>query len=163
MAEDWRAAFLLQARSDYAVLRLLLDAARNDPTLLCQCLHYLQMTTEKLAKGFLTEPGGPRPPTVHRAFTRFVQTSRGNDRLRRGCGSTSARQFTAYLNSLLPLASAIEDLAPSGDRDRPNPEYQWEENGAVTAPAEFVFVGLDFKNPKMIKMLQFIENCFRIV
>jgi len=81
VADDWRTAFLLQARSDHAAFRLLLDAARNDPALLCQCLHYLQMTTEKLAKGFLTPPNGPRPPAVHHAFTRFVQTARGNDRL----------------------------------------------------------------------------------
>ena len=119
------------------------------------------MATEKLAKGFLTPPNGPRPPAVHRAFSRFVQTARGNDRLRRECGSNSPRQFAAYLNSLMPLSSAIEDLAPAGDRDRPNPEYPWEENGAVIAPAEFAFTALDFKNPKMIKMLQFIENCFR--
>ena len=71
MAMDWRTAYFQQARSDYDMLLRLLKE-ENVPE--CQRLHYLQMATEKLAKGFLTQPGGPRYPKVHDAFVRFVKS-----------------------------------------------------------------------------------------
>ena len=49
---DWRTAYLEQAKSDYAMLLKL----NRDEAPLCHRLHYLQMTTEKMAKGFLTRP-----------------------------------------------------------------------------------------------------------
>lgn len=55
MPLDWRAAYFQQAKSDYEMLLKLMS---EEGTPACQSLHYLQMTTEKLAKGFLTQPGG---------------------------------------------------------------------------------------------------------
>jgi hypothetical protein len=46
---SWRDAFFVQAWSDYAVFEIMDD--NNYPR--CHVLHYLQMTTEKLAKGYL--------------------------------------------------------------------------------------------------------------
>ena len=39
-------------------------------------------------------------------------------------GFKSYSAFTAFINSLLPLASAIEGLSPEGG-NHPNPEYPW--------------------------------------
>lgn len=54
MANDWRGAYFQQAKSDYSLLLLIKEI--NDVPL-CQKLHYLQMTTEKMSKGFLTPVG----------------------------------------------------------------------------------------------------------
>ena len=61
MALDWRTAYFQQAKSDYEMLLKLLSEEDIPP---CQSLHYLQMTTEKLAKGLLTRPGGSHYPKV---------------------------------------------------------------------------------------------------
>jgi len=53
----WHEAYMEQARSDYAV-RQLLNRARVE---YAHQLHYLQMFTEKFAKGFLTAPASPIP------------------------------------------------------------------------------------------------------
>ncbi len=51
---DWRTANLTQARSDFEMLQTL--SRQQAPP--CHQLHYLQMSTEKLAKGFSTPPMG---------------------------------------------------------------------------------------------------------
>ena len=61
---DWRTAYLEQAKSDYAMLLKL----NQEEAPLCHRLHYLQMTTEKMAKGFLTPKGGARYPKTHNAL-----------------------------------------------------------------------------------------------
>lgn len=69
MPHDWRSSYLTQAKADYAIFRLL--EKENSP--LCHRLHYLQMTTEKLAKGLLTPVGGVRYAKTHDAFLTFVR------------------------------------------------------------------------------------------
>jgi hypothetical protein len=124
MPTDWRTSHFLQAQSDYVLFKRL-----DDPQVpFCHRLHYLQMTTEKMAKGFLTPPGGPRPPRVHDAFVRFIHLVRRTPALRRVC-DCGPGQVAAYVDSLLPVAAEIENLAPVGDIDRPNPEYPWEAGG----------------------------------
>lgn len=71
MAQDWRTAYFCQARSDYETLQLLEEAGAP----FCQRLHYLQMATEKLAKGFATAPGGPQQPKVHRGYVHSCNRS----------------------------------------------------------------------------------------
>lgn len=105
MPHTWRTATLLQAQSDYEMF-LRLQKSRDAP--LCHRLHYLQMTTEKLAKAFLTPPGG-RYPNTHDAFVRFVRVVRGRQDYRAAFGFSQAAQYHAYLDSLLPLAQAIEN------------------------------------------------------
>lgn len=161
MAVDWRAAYFQQAQSDYAMLLKLL-ADENVP--LCQNLHYLQMTTEKLAKGFLIPPGGSRYPKTHDAFGRFVKRfAKLNPDLQRACGFTNVRQYTMYLEGLRDLAQKVEDLSPEGD-DHPNPEYPWEQNGVIIVPITYPFPGLDLRqqSPKMAKLLKFIAACFTV-
>ena len=68
---DWRSAYLEQAKSDFTMFQVIQDAP------LCHRLHYLQMATEKLAKGFLTPPGGARYGKTHDAFVRFLRVAKG--------------------------------------------------------------------------------------
>ena len=159
MPLDWRTAYLRQARADYAMFRLLLQS--GEEIALCQKLHYLQMTTEKLAKGFLTPPNGPQYPKTHDAFVRFVRIARGRPEIRQACRFQQASQYFAYIDSLEPIAAAIESLSPEGD-DHPNPEYPWIAGSQVYSPLDHTFPDLRLANPRMIKMLEFIEACFSI-
>ena len=161
MPMDWRTAYLMQARSDYTILLRLLQE-KEVP--LCHCLHYLQMTTEKLAKGFLTQSNGLRYPRTHNAFATFVKIAVYRPDIQQACGFTRNRPFIAYLESLRPLAYAIENLSPEGD-DHPNPEYPWEQRGDIHAPFEYPFLELDLRQQsvKMSKLLQFIADCFTLV
>ena len=109
MPLDWRSAYFQQALSDYDVFKLLNTQENNVP--FCHRLHYLQMTTEKLAKGFLSPSDGTAPARVHYAFARFLQTVKGTPKLRRIC-ACGPSQIKAYVDSLLPVAKNIEDLAP---------------------------------------------------
>lgn len=161
MPMDWRTAYFQQAKSDYDMLLRLL---KEDDIPSCQILHYLQMTTEKLAKGFLIAPGGSRYPKTHDAFARFVKKyARLNPDLQWACGCVNVSQFGAYLDGLRDLAQRIEDLSPEGD-DHPNPEYPWEQNGLIIAPISYPFPDLDLRqqSAKMTKLLKFIAACFTL-
>jgi hypothetical protein len=39
----------------------------------------------------------------------------------------------------IPLAEAVEDLAPTLAGDGPNPEYPWPQDAPRIAPAEHIF------------------------
>lgn len=93
MPHTWRSATLRQARSDYEMLRRLLSDNDVD---VCQVLHYLQMTTEKLAKAFLTPPGG-RYPNTHNAFAEFVRVVKRRREFQAACGFSQAIAFRAYM------------------------------------------------------------------
>jgi hypothetical protein len=158
MPLDWRSAYLRQAKSDFDLLQLILAM---DDVPKCQSLHYLQMATEKLAKGMMTSPGGPRYPSTHDAFVRFLRVAKGRPEIRNACKFEDANRFTAYVDGLLPLAQSIEDLSPEGD-DHPNPEYPWEAAGTVYSPLDHQFANLGFATPQVIKLLKLIEICFSL-
>jgi hypothetical protein len=151
---DWRTAYLEQAAADYETFRELVKIGSP----FCHQLHYLQMTTEKLAKGFLTSPGGPRYPKVHKAFVRFVIIAQSRFEFRRASRFKDTSQFRAYMDSLRHKAQQIEDLSPEGE-EHPNPEYPWEIRGVIQTPLIYPFPDLNLKNPQMMKLLQFIEDC----
>lgn len=156
MPHDWRSATLLQARSDYDMLRRLLD---DSEVPLCHVLHYLQMTTEKLAKAYLTPPGGERYPKTHDAFANFVNTFKASRAFRKELGIPRSEQFRRYIQSLKSLAKKVENLSPDGG-DHPNPEYPWYDNGAVIVPSEYPFIDLSLQSPKMVRLLEFIDIWF---
>ena len=145
MAWDWRTSYLEQAKSDYGVFTLL----RNQASL-CHSLHYLQMATEKLAKGFLTRPGGTRYGRTHDALVKFMRLSKTRPEFQAACRFTQSGQFTAYVDSLLNIAQQVEDLSPEGG-DHPNPEYPWETNGVIVIPRDYHLQNLAMENPKMNK------------
>jgi len=155
---DWRTAYLEQAFSDFTILQKLIQ----DGAPLCHQLHYFQMTTEKMAKGFLTPPGGPRYPKVHDAFVKFINVSKSRPEFRRASPFADSQQFARYVESLRHKAKEVEDLSPEGG-DHPNPEYPWEVGGTIYTPLAYPFSSLDFgKNPQMMKLLKFVEDCLEI-
>ena len=95
-----------------------------------------------------------------KSFGKFMRVARTMPRLARVCGFPPA-QFKMYLESLVPIAAEIEALAPTG-ADHPNPEYPWEQDGAVIVPTDHTFPSLNLARPKMQKMLEFIGRCFEI-
>lgn len=154
---NWRSAFLRQAASDEAVRRLLERSGVEQ----CHRLHYLQMVTEKLAKGLLTEAGAPNPPPpTHQAFVRALQIVKNRPDIRHRLGFVDTASYVAFVNSLLPLAVRIEALAPSAaGLTRPNPEYPWRDpmTNAVVVPADHPFRDFDPRHPQMRKLARLIE------
>ena len=161
MAKDWRTSYFLQAKSDYETFFQMSVA-----TPLCQRLHYLQMTTEKYAKGFKTQPGAGPHAMTHQAFVSFMRLAKSDARLQRACEFANKSSFHRYVDSLIPLAQQIEQLSPDLAGNGPNPEYPWETHDGVIAPIEYAFDGLDLKlitNARLRKLLDFIARCFQIV
>jgi hypothetical protein len=160
---SWRAAFLAQARSDNNTRKLL----NRSKVEYCHQLHYLQMTAEKMAKGFLTEPTARNPPPfTHTAMVRFLRTLKGRPDVRAQLGFTNhAAAFSAFIDSLLPLAEQIQRLAPNfAGESRPNPEYPWRpaSSDAVIPPAEFDFPDLTQSTPRLIQLVELIEKLLLI-
>ena len=160
---SWRSAFLLQARSDNNIRKLLNE--HNAPY--AHQLHYLQMAWEKLSKGYSTpENATDCPALVHRALVRCLQHLK-TDRLHRSLlGYQDTAQFAQYIDSLLPLAEQIQRLAPAlaGTR-QPNPEYPWQvtPQTPVIAPVEFAFPQFNPRNPQMTKLNSLLDELLRIM
>lgn len=128
---------------------------------LCHQLHYLQMATEKLAKGFLCDPGNKRPPQVHNVLVCFLRIAKSRSEFRQASQMTKS-QFTSFINGLLPLADAVEKLAPAAGPDKPNPEYPWRAGGSVISPLDYTYPSLNLKTPKMQNFRNFIRTCLNI-
>jgi hypothetical protein len=157
MAQDWNHAFLKQAKSEVAILEILLE--RKDLER-CHSLHYIQMVLEKLAKGLRSSD--EKPAASHQALLGFIRSAHMSTVLRRAFGFQSIRRFKVYLDSLLPIAYEIEKLAPKGNIDKPNPEYPWQTpQGQVIAPCEHIFAGLAPDLPPVRKLMRFLWSCFR--
>jgi hypothetical protein len=159
---SWREAFLKQARSENRLREVL-----NDPQVeYSHRLHYLQMVTEKLAKGFMADPSDPQPPNpTHGAFVRLLQTIKGRPEIRRSLGYQDAQIFRQFINSLLDLAVRVERLAPgAAGTTAPNPEYPWRDpvTGVVHAPIDFDFAIFSPRDAKMIKLENLLDSLIRI-
>lgn len=159
---NWRQAFIRQAKSEHAVRRRL-----NGPGVeYSHRLHYLQMVTEKLAKGFQANPSDRNPPpTTHHALVRLLQQTKGRPDLRRLLGHTDAAVFRSFIDSLLDLADQIERLAPSAaSTTQPNPEYPWRDQTTdeVVAPVDYDFPLFDPRDPRMIKFERLLDALVRI-
>ncbi len=160
---SWRAAFILQARSDNEIRRLL----NKEKVEYSHQLHYLQMTTEKLAKGMLTSPSSSNPPTfTHSAFVRCLQVLKGRPEIRRQLGYDSPIYFREFIDSVLPFADRVEKLAPSfAGGTQPNPEYPWQNKpqDPVVVPAHYNFPEFDPRSHHMNKLVSLIEILLRFV
>jgi hypothetical protein len=149
---SWREAYFEQAWSDFNVY-LDLNAGH---AALCHKLHYLQMATEKLAKGFRCPArGGPHPRT-HFVFVDFLRRLKNNPiYYYKRMGFNSKRAFSSHIENLLPASDLIEKLAPSGASfDKVNPEYPWvDQLGNVICPASYGFPELKKRELSMIQSL----------
>ena len=153
--QTWRRAFIRQARSDFEVFASL----GTQP--LCHQLHYLQMTAEKIAKALLCPDDRSRPPRTHTVFVRFLQIAKASRDLRKPTGM-SKNQFREYLDGMLSVGNALENLAPVGDVDKPNTEYPWEAGGKVISPLDYPFADLRLTSLSMSKLLKFLGLCLMV-
>lgn len=158
----WRTAFLLQADSDNAVRQRLNDAQVP----YSHQLHYLQMVTEKLAKGLSISPTSQEPPQpVHSGFVRLLQTLKGQSFVRKRLGYNDQAVFRNFINSLLGLARDIEQLAPAlAGFTRPNAEYPWRDLGSrnIVVPVQHDFSAFDPRSAKMIKLEGLLAGLLRL-
>ena len=163
MANSWRTAYFKQALADYEMF-LLLEKTANIPV--CHRLHYLQMTPEKLAKGFGTPLGAKKAhPHTHAEFVQLLRNAKSQSQFHQARGTMSKMQFDARINGLCPLAEKIQRLAPDLAGTGPNPEYPWEIPQGILVPIEFSFTDIDLNanvNPKLRNLLKFIDICFDI-
>lgn len=157
---NWQDAYLTQAWSDFQVFREM-NSSRY-PT--CHALHYLQMATEKLAKGFLCRRSGGPPKKSHYSLVNFLNVSRSQRDWREKLGyGQNPKAYSSYIDSLLPIASQIEKLAPvGGDFDRINPEYPWiNDKGDVDCPCKYDFAHIDTTD--MANFRKLVHRLFQIV
>jgi hypothetical protein len=116
------------------------------------------MVTEKLAKGFMTSPSATAPPAFsHAALVSFLRAIKNSREIRKQLGYSSARVFSAFIDSLLPFADEVERLAPTfAGETKPNPEYPWRPGPTeeVIVPAKFDFA--EFK-PNAAKVIQLVD------
>jgi hypothetical protein len=157
----WRDAFFSQAWSDYTVFQAMNES--RFPR--CHMLHYLQMTTEKLAKGYLCDFSGEDAPAkkTHIAFSLFLRLSKSKGSLHQLIGyERNSPRYHAYIESVIPLARKIEHLAPVGSNlTQMNPEYPWvHHDGRVKYPAEYDFA--DFSKKDIVRIRRLISDLFRV-
>lgn len=175
MEHNWRSAFFAQARSDFYLLKQLDELGASS----CHCFHYLQMTAEKLSKGFASPANGrgadPPPPKTHSAFVHFIRLAKRMSEIRRACnfGNQNNQQYKAYLDRLITTAEKVEKLAPALRPPERNTEYPWQENIIdrqninrrriiIQVPAEYSFEEIIDK-PEMMRLMQFLDSCFSAV
>jgi hypothetical protein len=134
----WGEAFFIQACSDLKAMDVLVSAGGLPD---CHRFHYLQMTSEKLAKAILFSniATSDRLMFTHGGLVTALRSLKSNPRLRQAMGFKNPRQFGKYVDSLLDTAKWIERLAPSAAGiDNPNPEYPWivGKTNEVLVPAQ---------------------------
>lgn len=153
----WAEAYLEQARSDWQVWELI----RQQELPSCHALHYLQMTCEKLGKAFLITGGAlsvAQARNSHVAFKRFLQVASRHPKLQRLL-KMNTLQFRAHIKKMLPVAEAIERLAPALAQDGPNVEYPWETpTRHVQIPVRFDFpVHRELWEPAGLNLLKIVD------
>ena len=154
----WREAFLRQAVHEGAVWRKLNQ--ENAPEWLQ--LHFLQMVTEKLAKGYLHPATSDAPPVhSHGRFVKFLQTIKTNSRFKNQLGYSDTKSFKLYIESLLEQAQRLQSLAPAiAGNANPNPEYPWQNRASlrIFVHAEYSFLEFKRQLPAMRKLTQLVEK-----
>ena len=104
-------AFLIQASSDYRVFRILLNLDRATVPA-CHALHYLQMSTEKLAKAAMKALERPTGKLTHVAFSDMPYLLARTE-IAKQLGWQNAKAFRQFLKKSAPIFRKIEELNPS--------------------------------------------------
>lgn len=154
---DWKTAFAVQARSDNEIRKIL----NKNGVPYCHQLHYLQMAAEKLAKSMLCRAGSSTPPSfTHKGFVTVLRTLESDPGVVRFLGFGGKKPaFKTLIRSLVPLANAIEQLAPNlAGQFGPNPEYPWESGTQIEAPCQYAFSGFDPRNVAMTKLIWILDR-----
>jgi hypothetical protein len=137
---NWKQAFKRQAESDYDVF-VLLNKVEHLPV--SHSLHYLQMTSEKIAKSFQCADD-KRPPLKHSVLKTFMVSLKATPAVRNYLGYKGKEEaFGNFLRTMSSVADRIEKLAPSGqDVNSPNCEYPWQSRANpldIVAPVDYSF------------------------
>ncbi len=163
MAVSWRIAFLEQSYSDYQLF-LFLHNKPNDVSL-CHTYHFLQMATEKLARGFVLKPNSnDTPARTHNGFLVSVRHAGRNVKqfnhlyyhLR-----IKPRNIGSFFRALEPIADAIERLAPALSRDGINPEYPWKDKSGIQVPALFNGWSSSLRPLDIVKLAALLEAAYK--
>jgi hypothetical protein len=156
----WSEVFLAQAQSDWQVYEHLEKTTFPH----CHALHYLQMTTEKLAKAYLLagQTNTKIVRSTHHGLSRFFQLVSRNKGLQEEMGMT-AKQLSAHVQRLLPLAHDIESLAPAIAGNSPNPEYPREAPLSVFyAPMNYEFaISKALRAPHGLNLIKLIRTILK--
>lgn len=129
-----------QARSDHDIFQLLVGLRSHQP---CHPLHYLQMTTEKIAKAYFWRSGSP-PPKDHAGFVQFLRflgqvKKSERERVAHLFEFKRFGDFQLWIRSTLPIALELERLSPNLAQDGPNVEYPWPHRQPQFDPASYNF------------------------
>ena len=158
----WAEAFFEQAQSDYAIFK---DLCRLDKPK-CHQLHYLQMATEKLAKAYMCKRAkkDEPPKTVHAALSKFLRFSKDFSHLRQQMGyHHNYMAYCGYINSVIPIAEAIENLAPSGQNlSHPNPEYPFDTDKGIISPVKYEFKEIELNKQYFLAFDKLIIRLIQI-
>jgi len=118
-------AFLAQAASEFRIFEILLQQDRAQVPA-CHPGHFLQMSTEKLAKAAL-QRAGHDPGYTHEAFSLLRHHLKRRD-VARALGYPNFTTFRDFLDRSARLFHQIEALHPDVPKNSggPNVEYPWE-------------------------------------
>jgi DNA-binding transcriptional MerR regulator len=138
---DWSRAYTKQGVSDLSVYRHLTSAGAsiND----CHRLHYLQMASEKIAKGYqfrYTNKSIEALSSSHAGLPEFINSYCQSAAMKsRYAGRTA--QLETIRNDLYRLGTELEHLAPAIERQRSptNVEYPWSNGVTLTVPCDHAF------------------------
>jgi hypothetical protein len=130
-----------QAQSDFEIFEHLLRTGFPQ----CHCLHYLQMSSEKIAKAYFWEKAATPQKLTHSAFVRFRKMLGSNskqsvrDSIALILGFETDQKLQQFFRSSFHIARQIEMLAPSLAGDGANAEYPWPNASPTNCPAGYRF------------------------
>ncbi len=124
--------YLDQARSDYEIYEYM--RSQNN----CHRLHYLQMCTEKLAKVYFWRHGYS-PGLNHFVFVPFLRDLSSRPDFHEMFGYVDRWRFGHQVPSIFGLAQRLQNLAPAGGNNGPNPEYPWPPKMPTSGPLSYSF------------------------
>lgn len=122
------------------------------------------MATEKLAKGYLCSGKSKPPAKTHYALVRLLKTIKGRPDIRVALGyQADYSAFATYIDSILPFAEQVEQLAPvGGNFDKLNPEYPWKSSsGTVLCPSNYCYS--EFPMTDIIRFSTLIGHLVRVM
>lgn len=124
------------------------------------------MVTEKLAKSYIApRRSADNPQISHSVLIKFLRLLRAMPQMQARLGYINADHYRSYIDSLLPIADQIQQLAPSAAGiTQPNPEYPWRQltDGDIIVPCEYAFELFAPESPQMAKFEKLIMNLLRM-
>jgi len=128
-----------QAASDFKAYELMVKSAMPA----CHAIHYLQMSTEKLAKAYFWK-SAIAPSKSHAGVVQFLRRL-GTIPQSKQSQLAAALYYRRYVDlqnwirKSLPIARELERIAPALAGQGENPEYPWPHENPIATPTEHQF------------------------